>query len=60
VPDRIAELAANAGVTRLSELGFERELVDDVVHAALQHPALGNTPDPPDAEELRALVAGAY
>jgi maleylacetate reductase len=60
VPDRIAELAANAGVTRLSELGFERELVDDVVHAALQHPALHNTPDPPDAEELRALVAGAY
>jgi alcohol dehydrogenase class IV len=60
VADRIAELAANAGVTRLSELGVERPVLDEVVDAVLQHPALGNTPDPPDAEELRALLAGAY
>jgi alcohol dehydrogenase class IV len=60
VPDRVAELAAHAGVKRLSELGVERPMLDDVVEAALSHPALGNTPDPPGAAELREVLAAAY
>jgi alcohol dehydrogenase class IV len=59
VPDHIAELAARAGVTRLSELGVEREQLDDLVEAALAHPAIGNTPDPPDPQELRAVLESA-
>jgi maleylacetate reductase len=59
VPDHIAELAARAEVKRLSELGVERAALDEVVEAALAHPALGNTPDPPDREELRAVLEGA-
>jgi hypothetical protein len=30
-----------------------------VVEVALGHPALGNTPDPPDAEELLAVLERA-
>jgi maleylacetate reductase len=59
VPDHIAELAARAGVERLSELGVERAALDEIVEAALAHPALGNTPDPPGREELRALLEAA-
>jgi maleylacetate reductase len=59
VPHHIAELSARAGVTRLSELGAERAVLDDVVEAALQHPALGNMPDPPGPEELRAVLEAA-
>lgn len=58
-PDRVAELAANAGVTRLGELGVERQALDEVVDAALQHPALGNTPDPPGRDELLRVLEQA-
>ena len=58
-PDRVAELCARAGVTRLSELGVERPILDDVVQDALQHPALGNTPDPPDRTELLEVLEQA-
>jgi alcohol dehydrogenase class IV len=60
VPDQIAELAARSGVTRLSELGVEREVLDDVVAAALEHPALRNTPpEPPGEEELLGVLEAA-
>jgi alcohol dehydrogenase class IV len=56
---RVAELSAQAGVTRLSELGVDEQALDAIVGAALQHPALGNTPDPPGEAELRALLEAA-
>lgn len=59
VPARVAELAALAGPRRLSELGMRDEQIDDVVSAALERPDLANTPDPPDAAELRTLLRDA-
>jgi alcohol dehydrogenase class IV len=55
----VRTLAARAGVTRLSELGVEQAALDDVVAAALTHPALANTPDPPGEDELRAVLVQA-
>jgi alcohol dehydrogenase class IV len=55
----VTELAARAGVTRLGELGVERVAVDEIIRAALQHPALANTPDPPAEGELRAVLEDA-
>jgi alcohol dehydrogenase class IV len=57
--DAIAELTAKTGVTRLSQLGVKPEQLDAVVEAALAHPAIGNTPQPPDAAELRAVLERA-
>jgi alcohol dehydrogenase class IV len=63
VPDAaapaIARLAARSGHMRLSTLGVEEEQLAAVVEAVLQHPGLGNTPDPPDADELLALLERA-
>ncbi|MDQ3934645.1 MAG: iron-containing alcohol dehydrogenase, partial [Actinomycetota bacterium] len=59
VPARVAELAAYAGPRRLSELGMDEGDVDRVVEEALNRPDLSNTPDPPDADELRALLKEA-
>jgi alcohol dehydrogenase class IV len=59
VPARVAELAALAGPRRLSDLGMEATQIDAVVAEALQRPDLANTPDPPDADELRALLNDA-
>ena len=59
VPARVGELAAFAGPRRLSELGMEEGQIDAVVEAALERPDLPNTPDPPDADELRALLREA-
>ena len=58
-PDRIAELAAHSGVTRLSEVGVSQDAIDRVVEEALARPDLSNTPDPPDAAELRELLERA-
>jgi alcohol dehydrogenase class IV len=57
--ETVAALSAQAGVTRLSELGVERSALGDVVDASLAHPAMGNTPDPPDAEELAEVLESA-
>ncbi len=57
--NRIAELAAGCGATRLRELGVERSMLDGIVAAALRHPALGNTPDPPGEAELREVLERA-
>jgi alcohol dehydrogenase class IV len=59
VPERVAELAARSGATRLSEIGVEGAAIDGVVHAILARPDLANTPDPPDAAELHELLERA-
>jgi maleylacetate reductase len=56
---RVGELAALSGVTRLGELGVEQPALDEIVTTALQHPALGNAPQPPDEGELRTVLEGA-
>jgi maleylacetate reductase len=58
-PDRVAQLAARAQVSGLAELGVEPESLDSIVSAAMEHPAMSNTPDPPGAEELRAVLEKA-
>lgn len=57
--DRVAQLSSRAGVTRLGELGVRRETIGEIVAAALQHPALGNTPQPPDGAELERVLEEA-
>jgi alcohol dehydrogenase class IV len=56
---RVTDLAARAEVVRLGELGVERSALDGVVEVALQHPALGNTPEPPGGDELLAVLEAA-
>jgi alcohol dehydrogenase class IV len=58
-PERVAELAARSGATRLSELGVRPDQVEAVVEEILARPDLANTPDPPEAGELRRLIEGA-
>lgn len=58
-PGRIAKLAARSGHVRLGTLGVEERHVDPVVAAVLDHPLLAQTPDPPDAAELRDFVTQA-
>jgi alcohol dehydrogenase class IV len=55
----IARLAARSGHTRLSTLGVDEGQLPEVVEAVLQHPALGNTPDPPGSEELLGVLERA-
>jgi alcohol dehydrogenase class IV len=43
----------------LATLGVEEQHVEPVVAAVLAHPLLAQTPDPPDADELRDFVTGA-
>ena len=57
--DTVAAIASQGEVTRLGELGFERSGIGAVVEAALQHPALANTPDPPGAGELTEVLERA-
>jgi maleylacetate reductase len=54
-----AKLSARSGHTRLATLGVEDEHLPRVAAAVMQHPALGNTPEPPDEEELLGLLRGA-
>jgi alcohol dehydrogenase class IV len=56
---RAEKLSARSGHTRLSTLGVEERHLPPVAAAVMQHPALGNTPDPPDEEELLALLRAA-
>ncbi len=56
---RAAKLSARSGHTRLSTLGVEEGQLPGVAAAVMEHPALGNTPDPPDEEELLALLRDA-
>jgi alcohol dehydrogenase class IV len=56
---RAAKLSARSGHTRLATLGVEEQHLPRVAAAVMQHPALGNTPDPPGEEELLALLRNA-
>ena len=56
---RAAKLSARSGHTRLATLGVEDEHLPRVAAAAMQHPALGNTPDPPGEDELLELLRNA-
>jgi alcohol dehydrogenase class IV len=56
---RAAKLSARSGHTRLATLGVEDEHLPRVAAAVMQHPALGNTPDPPGEDELLALLRDA-
>jgi maleylacetate reductase len=56
---RAAHLAAQAHVTRLSALGVEEADFPDVVRAVSERVEVGNTPDPPAAGELEAMIRAA-
>ncbi|MGH8733663.1 MAG: hypothetical protein ACREVB_08280, partial [Burkholderiales bacterium] len=56
---RAAKLAARSGHTRLASLGVEEEQLPPVAAAVMKHPLLGNTPEPPDEDELLALLRDA-
>jgi alcohol dehydrogenase class IV len=56
---RAAKLSARSGHTRLATLGVEHEHLPRVAAAAMQHPALRNTPEPPDEGELLELLQRA-
>lgn len=58
-PARLSRLAARSGHTRLRTLGVEEAQIDPIVAATLEHPLLVLTPDPPQADELRALLHAA-
>ncbi len=59
VAGRAAKLTARSGHTRLATLGVEEEHLPRVAAAVMEHPALGNTPEPPDEDELLALLRDA-
>jgi maleylacetate reductase len=56
---RAAKLAARSGHTRLATLGVGEEHLPQVAAAVMEHPALGNTPEPPGEGELLALLRDA-
>jgi maleylacetate reductase len=56
---RVAELSSRAGVTRLGELGVDEPSLETVLDEVVGHPALPNTPDPPDGAELREVLGRA-
>jgi alcohol dehydrogenase class IV len=55
----IARIAARCGHTRLATLGVTEEHLPAAASAALAHPALALTPDPPDESELLELLRAA-
>lgn len=56
---RTAHFAARCGVTRLSVLGVTEAHADQVADAVTARAELQNTPDAPDADEVRDLVLAA-
>ena len=56
---QVSMLAARCGHTRLSTLGVTEDQLEPVAGAVERHPLLANTPAPPDAEELMALLRAA-
>jgi alcohol dehydrogenase class IV len=55
---RIRELGG--GQRKLGELSDEVDRIDATVDAVLARAELGNTPDPPQREELRAMLESAW
>lgn len=58
LPERVASLGG--GPRRLSELISDRAALTAAVDAAVERPEIHLTPDPPDREELLALVDAAW
>jgi alcohol dehydrogenase class IV len=58
--ERTAALTARTGATRLRELGADEAGLERTLAAALGRAELAATPDPPGADELRALLRAAY
>jgi alcohol dehydrogenase class IV len=58
IEGRVEELGG--GPRRLSELGADRGGIDAAVEAIRARAELGFTPDPPDADEVRALIESAW
>jgi alcohol dehydrogenase class IV len=56
---RAAALAARAEVAGLSALGAGESHVEPIVAAVLKRAELANTPDPPGADELTAMLHAA-
>jgi alcohol dehydrogenase class IV len=56
---RASKLSARSGHVRLATLGVEEEHLPRVAAAVMQHPALANTPEPPDEAELLELLRNA-
>jgi maleylacetate reductase len=57
---RAAHLGAQAHVVRLSALGVEEDQLDEIVAQASGRAELQNTPDPPEPDELKALLRAAF
>jgi maleylacetate reductase len=55
----IARIAARSGHTRLATLGVTEEHLPAAASAAVSHPALARTPDPPGEPELLELLRAA-
>jgi maleylacetate reductase len=58
-PGRISRLAARSGHTRLSSLGVEAAQLPELAEAAVAHPGVAATPNPPDQAELLELLRAA-
>jgi alcohol dehydrogenase class IV len=56
---RVAHLAAQAHVLRLSALGATGDHIAEIVESARARSELQNTPDPPSAEELTGMLEAA-
>ena len=59
LPAALSRLCARSGHVRLRTLGVEEEQLPGVAEAVAAHPLLANTPEPPEAEELLALLRDA-
>jgi maleylacetate reductase len=55
----LSALTARSGVGRLSDLGVDEEQLPRVAETVAAHPYAANTPSPPGAEELLALLRSA-
>jgi maleylacetate reductase len=55
----LARVAARCGHTRLATIAVAEDVLPEAASLTSRHPAVANTPDPPDEEELLALLRGA-
>jgi alcohol dehydrogenase class IV len=59
-PGRVARLTAETGVEGLADLGLDADAIPGIAHAAVGHPAIGNTPGgAPSEAELEGLLRAA-
>jgi alcohol dehydrogenase class IV len=61
-PSRIAARIQSLGGGRrhLADLGADRARLADVLDAIMARPQLGMTPNPPDRDEVAALIEAAW